>query len=191
MCLDKSTGLPEMHVLGRRSERDMALCWHCSDFVSPSGGPIRTIVLSGRLTARRTMNDHEIAPLTILIVDDDARIRGALARWLELEGHQVETAARAHEALAAAEGRCWDLICLDAQLPDMAGNDLVRAIRARETSAYVVVVTGFASTFDDPGLLWPGVDSVLPKPWQAGELELVLDRALGRRAELPGPIRAA
>lgn len=137
------------------------------------------------------MNEQENAPLRILIVDDDARIRRALARWLELDGHTVETAGRGRDALVAIDGRWCDLICLDAQLPDMAGADLVCAIRAREPLVYVALVTGFASMFDDPGLLWPGVDSVLPKPWQTGELELVLERAMSRRWQIEGPHRAA
>lgn len=116
-------------------------------------------------------------PLSILIVDDDARVRRALARCLQLDGHRVAVVETGTEALAVIGAERWDLICLDAQLPDIPGPELARQIRGQIGGAYTVLVTGFASSFDDTGLLTEGIQAVLPKPWKVDELDLVLHRA--------------
>ena len=79
-------------------------------------------------------------PLTILIVDDDARVRRALARYLELDGHVVEVALTGAQALERVGTQPWDLLCLDAQLPDIPGPVLARQIQALAPSAYTVLV---------------------------------------------------
>jgi DNA-binding response OmpR family regulator len=121
--------------------------------------------------------EQNTQPLSILIVDDDARVRRALARYLELDGHLVEVALTGAQALERVRAKPWDLLCLDAQLPDIPGPVLARQIQPLAPSAYTVLVTGFASSFDDCGLLTECIDGVLPKPWKADELECVLQRA--------------
>jgi DNA-binding response OmpR family regulator len=116
-------------------------------------------------------------PLTILIVDDDARVRRALARCLELDGHVVDIADSGSQALRLIDARPWDLLCLDAQLPDIPGSVLAPRLQLVAQRAYTVLVTGFASSLDDGGLLTAGIDAVLPKPWKVDELESVLQRA--------------
>ncbi|MFN0071236.1 MAG: response regulator [Chloroflexota bacterium] len=128
--------------------------------------------------------------LTIMIVDDDARVRRALARCLELDGHLVEVAESGAGALALVGTRSWDLICLDAQLPDIQGPQLARQLHPNAASAYTVLVTGFASSFDDTGLLTECIDAVLPKPWKMEELETVIER-VRQHAIARAAIRAA
>ena len=127
------------------------------------------------------MNDSAFEALSILIVDDDARIRRALARTLELDGHLVTIAATAAEALSVIGSQTWNVVCIDAQLPDLSGCDLAREIRSRGVASLLVAVTGYASTFGDPAFFWPGVDAVLPKPWRASELDEVMRMATEHR----------
>jgi DNA-binding response OmpR family regulator len=88
----------------------------------------------------------------------------------------VEVAESGAQALERIGNREWDLICLDAQLPDIPGQTLACELHPLAGSAYTVLVTGFASSFDDSGLLTECIDAVLPKPWKVGELEMVLER---------------
>jgi DNA-binding response OmpR family regulator len=128
--------------------------------------------------------------LTILIVDDDARVRHALARCLELDGHMVETADSGSQALERIGSFAWDLLCLDAQLPDIPGSAIALQLKALSRSPYTALVTGFASSLDDGGLLTEGIDAVLPKPWRVDELENVLQRAR-EHAAARASVRAA
>jgi DNA-binding response OmpR family regulator len=131
-----------------------------------------------------------IPPLKILIVDDDARVRHALARCLELDGHVVEVVDSGSQALERIHSLSWDLLCLDAQLPDIPGSALALQLKALTISPYTTLVTGFASSLDDGGLLTEGIDAVLPKPWRVDELETVLQRAR-EHAVARGTARAA
>ena len=82
-------------------------------------------------------------------------------------------AADAGAALAVLESATWDVLCVDDQLPDMSGRQLAGAVRERGLDCAIVLVSGFATRPNDPALLGPGVDGVLPKPCSDGELARV------------------
>ena len=128
--------------------------------------------------------------LTILIVDDDERVRRALARCLELDGHMVYVANTGTKALELTASHSWDLLCLDAQLPDIGGDTVARRLSELGKRTFTVLVTGFASSLDDGGWLTEGIDAVLPKPLKVDELECILQRASDYVGET-GSTRAA
>ncbi|MFN2182364.1 MAG: response regulator, partial [Anaerolineae bacterium] len=66
----------------------------------------------------------------ILIVDDDAGVRGALRDLLAFEGYQVTVASSGPEALKKAAELVPDLILLDVMMPVMNGFDVCRKLRA-------------------------------------------------------------
>ncbi|MEQ9078568.1 MAG: response regulator transcription factor [Sandaracinaceae bacterium] len=65
----------------------------------------------------------------ILVIDDDPQMRGALARILESEGHEVMQAEDGPSALAATRARRPDLLLLDYMMPGMNGESVLRALR--------------------------------------------------------------
>ncbi|KAB2824853.1 MAG: response regulator transcription factor, partial [Candidatus Dadabacteria bacterium] len=64
----------------------------------------------------------------ILVIEDEEKISGVVARYLEREGFSVVVADTGKEALKLLT-RPFDLIILDLMLPDMAGEDICRAVR--------------------------------------------------------------
>jgi excisionase family DNA binding protein len=68
---------------------------------------------------------------SILIVDDDANLRGFVRASLELEGYSVREAASAEEGLAALEEESPDLILLDVMMPKVDGWEMLRRVRER------------------------------------------------------------
>jgi DNA-binding response OmpR family regulator len=77
--------------------------------------------------------------VVILLVDDELRLRQALARSLTAHGHRVDQAGTCLEAIAAAERTTYDLLCLDINLPDATGWDVLRKLRANGRSMPAVV----------------------------------------------------
>ena len=65
----------------------------------------------------------------LLVVDDDARIRNLLSRFLTAEGYRVSTADNAAEARARLSGLHFDLLILDVMMPGESGFDLTRSLR--------------------------------------------------------------
>ena len=70
----------------------------------------------------------------ILIVDDEASLRDALARILTAEGYEVRQAADGKEALGILEASSFDFLLCDLRMPVMGGLDLQREITARAST---------------------------------------------------------
>jgi DNA-binding response OmpR family regulator len=104
---------------------------------------------------------------TILIVDDDEALRGALAEQLELyEDFRVEHAADATSGLAAAmEGRA-SLILLDVNLPDMDGREACRRMRAAGVHTPVIMLTAADTESDTVLGLDSGANDYVAKPFK-------------------------
>ena len=68
--------------------------------------------------------------MSILLVDDETRLRQTLARSLAARGYRVDEAATCRDAIAAASDRPYDLLLLDVNLPDATGWDVLRQLAA-------------------------------------------------------------
>ena len=68
---------------------------------------------------------------TILVVDDEPLVCDAVKMMLNFDGHVVQTAASGQEALAILEKQGFDLVITDFEMPNMKGDELAAAIKAR------------------------------------------------------------
>ena len=75
----------------------------------------------------------------ILVVEDDATVRDVVARYLGDAGHRVELAGDGPSGLEAAVRGEPDVVVLDLMLPGLSGLEVCRALRARRTSAAIVM----------------------------------------------------
>ena len=118
-------------------------------------------------------------PRSVLLLDDEAPVRRAVARMLQLEGHEVTERATAAEALAALEQRSFDLLLTDIMMPDMNGCELGRAVGRRWPDQRVLYYSGhvFSSLFDSG--ICPRDIPFIQKPFGPGELRRRIDEALG------------
>jgi PAS domain S-box-containing protein len=112
---------------------------------------------------------------TVLVVEDDAQDRAWLMRTLAEAGYGVEGAPTGAEALAKARQRAFDAVTLDLLLPDMAGWDVLHAIRATPLNASVpaVVVTVVAEREAGVGF---AILDFLVKPVSVNDLVAALER---------------
>lgn len=119
------------------------------------------------------------AVLPVLIVEDDADLRGALQSLLEAEGIPTlgaGSAAEASELLAAREA---GLILLDLGLPDMDGLELLSRLKATE-DAPVVVLTGRSDIATVVEAMKRGAENFLVKPTEAEQVVGIVKKELGR-----------
>jgi DNA-binding response OmpR family regulator len=125
--------------------------------------------------------------MTILIVDDEPRIRDFVRMNLEMEHYRVLEASNGLEALEQLREFLPDLIVLDVMMPEMDGFETLKAIREVSTVP-VIMLTVRQSEQDRIHGLDLGADDYLAKPFSPREL-LSRIRALLRRSMMPAPAR--
>ncbi len=107
----------------------------------------------------------------ILIVDDDAALRHALAEQLQLhEEFQVAEAETAERALDLAKQAYFDAILLDVGLPDMDGRELCRLMRRSNVRSPILMLTGADSDADTILGLDAGANDYIAKPFRLNVL---------------------
>jgi DNA-binding response OmpR family regulator len=120
---------------------------------------------------------------SVLLVEDDAPIRGALIRGLTERGHAVASAGTAMAGLEHAVANRPDLVVLDLGLPDLDGRSLLRMLRA-VSPVPVIVATARDEEREIVTVLDAGADDYLVKPFSAAQLDARI-RAVLRRAGEP------
>lgn len=125
--------------------------------------------------------------MTILVVDDEPRIRDMVRMNLEMERYRVLEASDGREALEQLREHLPDLIVLDVMMPEMDGFETLKAMREVSTVP-VIMLTVRQSEQDKIRGLDLGADDYLAKPFSPREL-LSRIRALLRRSLMPAPAR--
>lgn len=120
--------------------------------------------------------------VTILIVEDEARLAAALVTGLATEGFAADAVGRAAGAIARLDERGLRALVLDLGLPDADGLTVIAAARARGRVIPILVLTARDAVSDRVAALDAGADDYLVKPFAFEELIARL-RALLRRAE--------
>ena len=125
-----------------------------------------------------TKQDH------ILIVDDDAEIRGLIREYLQKHGYRVAAAANGRELRSAVQTARPDLIVLDLMLPGEDGLELCRELRA-DSDVPIIMLTARGDETDRIVGLEMGADDYLPKPFSPRELLARIKSVLRRARALP------
>jgi DNA-binding response OmpR family regulator len=116
----------------------------------------------------------------VLIVEDDAELRGLLKRGFAEEGFEVEAVSRGAEAMDTVAVREPDALIVDIGLPDGDGRDLCQALRVNGTDAPVLFLTARDALTDRLAGFRAGGDDYVTKPFAFQEVVARL-RALIRR----------
>ncbi|MDH3588536.1 MAG: diguanylate cyclase [Gammaproteobacteria bacterium] len=102
----------------------------------------------------------------VLVVDDDAAIRGIVAEVLSDDGHDVEEAESAEKALERLAKGGIDLVMTDIRMSGMDGLALLREIRSKDDIVQVIIMTSHASMDAAVGALKSGAYDFLTKPFE-------------------------
>ncbi|HEY8628395.1 MAG TPA: response regulator transcription factor [Gaiellaceae bacterium] len=126
-----------------------------------------------------------MAPLRILVVDDEPAVRESLRRALQLEGYGVELAGDGSEALYRLESRELepDGIVLDVLMPEVDGLEVARRLRRTGSRVPILMLTARDEIADRVAGLDAGADDYLVKPFALEELFARLRAILRRSAD--------
>jgi DNA-binding NtrC family response regulator len=118
----------------------------------------------------------------ILVVDDEANARTALAELLRDEGYEVETAADAFKALGKHESFAPHIVVTDLKMPGMDGIELVKKIRATDEVTGIIVMSAFGAVQPAIEAMRAGAAESLTKPLNFEELRVVVAKVLENQA---------
>src|SRR5688572_9459085 len=124
---------------------------------------------------------EERARATILVVEDDAAMRDLLVEELSDAGFAVESASGGRSGVERARQGGIDVVVSDLRMPDLDGFDLLRDIKASESSPHVVVITAFGSIDTAIKAMKLGAYDYITKPFEVEALVLAVERALTER----------
>ncbi len=123
----------------------------------------------------------------VLLVDDDARLRELLSRYLQEQGFSIKAVADAATMDRSLHREHFDLIVLDLMLPGEDGLTICRRLRAAENNVPIVMLTAKGDEVDRIVGLEMGADDYLPKPFNPRELVARIHAIMRRQpATLPG-----
>ncbi len=141
--------------------------------------------------ARRSRLGAEEAAMadeaTILVVDDDDRLRALLSRYLAENGFRVTTAASAAEAREKLRFLQPELIVLDVMMPHEDGLQFLDSLRRDNDAVPVLLLTARGAPEDRIAGFEAGADDYLPKPFDPKELLLRIRARLRRLSPPPSP----
>jgi CheY-like chemotaxis protein len=101
----------------------------------------------------------------ILVVDDEPFVCDAVKMMLSFDGHLVETASDAKQALDLLQKGRFDLVITDYAMPSMKGDELAAQIKSRTPGQPVVMITAYAEMLQSSGNPLKGVDFIISKPF--------------------------
>ena len=113
----------------------------------------------------------------VLVVDDEENIRLVLRTLLKKHGYDVEVADSGEAALAALEAFDPDVILTDVRMPRMGGLDLLGALKAKQHSATVIVMSAYGNVDLAIEAMKAGAYDYVSKPFKPDEIVLALRKA--------------
>lgn len=123
----------------------------------------------------------------ILVVDDDARLRDLLTRYLGEQGFEVKAAGDGQQMDKLRSREHFNLIVLDLMLPGEDGLSICRRLRAAKDTTPIIMLTAKVEDVDRIVGLEVGADDYLGKPFNPRELLARVHAVLRRRPPLEAP----
>ena len=116
---------------------------------------------------------------TLLIVDDESRIRTLIGKYAAFEGYQVEEAENGMQAVEMCRKKHYDLIIMDVMMPELDGFSAVREIRKTE-NVPVIMLSARGEEYDRIHGFELGIDDYVVKPFSPKELMMRVAAVLKR-----------
>ena len=117
--------------------------------------------------------------ISILIVDDEQNVSQLLKKVLSKQGYVTYAASSALEALEIINAYYINIVITDIKMPDMNGIELLKAIKALDSSIAVILITAFATLETAVDALKMGAKDYITKPFNLEEIYLSISRIVG------------
>lgn len=120
----------------------------------------------------------------ILVVDDDKELADNLVEYLSGLSYSATAAYGGRDALRRFEQGDFQLVITDLKMPEVDGMKLLEEVKALDSRAIVMVITGYGTIESGVKAIRSGAYDFIPKPFKMEELEVIVSRALERHTLL-------
>ncbi len=118
------------------------------------------------------------SPPTVLIVDDEERIREGCRKVLTQDGFEVDTAECGERGLKMVEEQHYDVILLDLMMPSLSGFDVLARVKALHPDSVIIVISGYATVEHSIEAMKRGAFDFIPKPFSPEQLRVLVTKAI-------------
>ena len=115
---------------------------------------------------------------TILVIDDEERVREGCRKVLAREGYEVTIAESGAVGLKMIEGRHYDVILLDLMMPSLSGFDVLAHVKALHPDTVIIVISGYATVENSIEAMKRGAFDFIPKPFSPEQLRVLTRKAI-------------
>ena len=121
----------------------------------------------------------------ILVVDDELTVCKSIRKVLVREDCEVDMALSSEEALSKEAEQPYDVMIIDLKMPGLSGMDLLKLLKARNSKARIIMVTGYPTMRNTLQAIQLGAMDFLPKPFLPTTLRNLVAAALEAGDEKP------
>ncbi len=133
-------------------------------------------------------NNSDRTVKRILVVDDELSIRKVLQAMLVREGHHCDTASTGIEAVGRLGEEAYELVVTDLKMPGMDGLELLAWCSTNTPGMPVIIITAHGTVDSAVEALKLGAYDYITKPFEQGELKMVIEKALRREEASRGAL---
>jgi DNA-binding NtrC family response regulator len=122
----------------------------------------------------------------ILVVDDEINVCKSVRQALLSPDYEIEIALSGADALRMESEKPYEVILVDLMMPVTGGLDVLKALKARNSRAQVIIMTGYPSSRTSLQSMQLGAFDYLPKPFLLSEIRSLVGKALAATAAPAG-----
>ncbi|HEX4046662.1 MAG TPA: response regulator [Elusimicrobiota bacterium] len=122
----------------------------------------------------------------LLVIDDELGIRDMFSHLIGGLGHEVVTVSRGREAVKRAGAKPFDIVFCDMMMPGMNGFEVLDVLKKSHRDLPVVIMTGYTTEETESEAKMLGAFAFVTKPFEVGEIEDLIARALALKKGGPG-----
>ena len=115
---------------------------------------------------------------TILVIDDDERVREGCRKVLTREGYEVSIADCGEDGLKMIERQHYDIILLDLMMPSLSGFDVLAHVKSLHPDTVIIVISGYATVENSIEAMKKGAFDFIPKPFSPEQLRVLTKKAI-------------
>jgi two-component system phosphate regulon sensor histidine kinase PhoR len=115
---------------------------------------------------------------TILVIDDEERVREGCRKVLARDGYEVMIAESGEVGLQMIERQHYDIILLDLMMPSLSGFDVLAHVKTLHPDTVIIVISGYATVENSIEAMKRGAFDFIPKPFSPEQLRVITKKAI-------------